>query len=237
VLVAGVDGCKGGWFVLGWDGKRRWNGWVCKRFEDLLRRLDAFGVQLVAVDVPIGLLDAPQRGGRECDRWARRVLGGGRGSSVFAPPARSVLEAASYEEAKRLSRPVGITYQAFCLGKKIREVDRLMTPRMQAVIKEVHPELGFFFAAGKRRLRSKKTEEGRNERVRILGKLLGEAWLAWWAYATRAFPGLVRSGDLLDATIAAWIAWKIAQGKARRFPERPERDAKGLCMEIWYAVP
>ena len=58
---------------------------------------------IVAVDVPIGLLDAYEIGGRECDRKARRDLEQ-RGSSVFVPPIRAVLNARCYEEACAVSR-------------------------------------------------------------------------------------------------------------------------------------
>jgi predicted RNase H-like nuclease len=38
---------------------------------------------IIAVDVPIGLLDAYEVGGRACDRAARKLLGVPRASSVF----------------------------------------------------------------------------------------------------------------------------------------------------------
>ncbi len=97
--------------VFGVDGAPK--GWAAARFERgqvnvrLIKRLDELFSQLpypdiVAVDIPIGLLDVYEIGGRECDRKARRDLGK-RGSSVFAPPVRAVLNAKTYEDAKALS--------------------------------------------------------------------------------------------------------------------------------------
>ncbi len=56
---------------------------LCAQFSEIL----ALQPELLraAIDIPIGLLDHPAQGGRECDRAARRVLGRGRQSSVFSP--------------------------------------------------------------------------------------------------------------------------------------------------------
>ncbi|NIR59392.1 MAG: DUF429 domain-containing protein, partial [Gammaproteobacteria bacterium] len=76
VDLAGVDGCPGGW-VLARAGSprsrftpRAMEATVHARFSELLRALPADCV--VALDMPVGLLDAPAPGGRGCDRAARR---------------------------------------------------------------------------------------------------------------------------------------------------------------------
>jgi predicted RNase H-like nuclease len=56
------------------------------------------GPEVVAVDVPIGL---PERGSRDCDVEARRLLGV-RSSSVFPAPIRAMLAAGSQAEASRI---------------------------------------------------------------------------------------------------------------------------------------
>ena len=58
---------------------------------------------VVAVDMPIGLLEEPSSGGRECDKEARRLLGTPRRSSVFTPPTKPALASATYEEAQSLA--------------------------------------------------------------------------------------------------------------------------------------
>lgn len=85
--VAGVDGCRSGWFaifsklsndIMHWD--------VFPTLEAVISH-DLAPI-IVAVDIPIGLLDAAKRGGRDCDIEARKRLGSRRGSSVFPPPVR-----------------------------------------------------------------------------------------------------------------------------------------------------
>jgi len=45
---------------------------------------------------------------------------------------------------------------------------------------------------------------------------------------------LAKPDDLLDACVLCWQAERLARGTAKRLPLRPERDARGLRMEIWY---
>ena len=92
VRVAGVDGAPGGWAVFVDDSGHR----SVEKVDTLSRLFDgATAFDLVAIDIPIGVLDAFKTGGRRCDREARRLLGI-RGSSVFPAPVRPALGAASY---------------------------------------------------------------------------------------------------------------------------------------------
>jgi len=50
---------------------------------------------VLAIDIPIGLLDGP----RACDKAARKLLGQPRGSSVFPALSRPALGAQTYPEA------------------------------------------------------------------------------------------------------------------------------------------
>jgi predicted RNase H-like nuclease len=70
---------------------------VYTRFQALLD--DHPDASVVGVDIPIGF---PVSGAREADALARRFVRP-RHSSVFSTPPRSVLEAASYQDA--LGRP------------------------------------------------------------------------------------------------------------------------------------
>jgi hypothetical protein len=54
-------------------------------------------LDIVAVDIPIGLNEEYEAGGRFCDREARKCLRG-RASSVFPAPVRPVLAASSSRE-------------------------------------------------------------------------------------------------------------------------------------------
>jgi predicted RNase H-like nuclease len=89
VRVAGVDGTPGGWAVVLKEEGR----WRVLRIVGLSQIVDSGArLDIVAVDVPIGLCDAYQVGGRACDREARKQLRK-RASSVFPAPVRSVLDA------------------------------------------------------------------------------------------------------------------------------------------------
>ena len=84
--VIGVDGCAGGWIAaLRRDGRGEVDYQRVARLEELFAGTSTPSV--VAVDMPIGLLE---RGARQCDVEARRLLGVRR-SSVFTPPLRPML--------------------------------------------------------------------------------------------------------------------------------------------------
>ena len=229
-VVAGVDGCRGGWVVVTrTPGRLGAEARFVESFAEILSTRQAPAI--IAVDMPIGLLSERETGGRACDREARRRLPG-RASSVFSPPIRRVLSALTFEE----THGSGLTIQAFHLLPKIRELDAIVTPGRQRRIRECHPELVFTRLAGTPPRHSKKTEAGQRERLALLrrdGRLPLDA---------RTFRKLradlpashVRPDDLLDAAALAVAAEDMHAGTAFRVPDRPDRDARGLRMEIWY---
>lgn len=233
--VAGVDGCRAGWVVtlMALERKQAQEHQVrvCPCFADVLAL--APKPAAIAVDIPIGLLPVPQPGGRECDRQARKLLGR-RASSVFTPPARLVLDATQYEQV----RAYGMSRQAFGIMPKIREVDRLMTPERQGIVYESHPELAFRSLTGAPLQHNKKTHEGREERLRALehtpGGLFHKIRQVYENALTTYKRGQFAPDDLLDASVLAWIALRIAHAQASRLPADPPLDQKGLRMEIWY---
>lgn len=90
--VAGVDGTPGGWAVVMMHAGRS----AIRKVAALSSILDGTAdFDIIAVDVPIGLLDAYEVGGRACDRAARKFLGKTRRNSVFPAPVRPVLAAIS----------------------------------------------------------------------------------------------------------------------------------------------
>lgn len=208
--------------------------------------------EVIAIDIPIGLLDKPQSGGRECDRQARKLLGR-RASSIFSPPTRSMLNATRYGQV----RTHGLSIQAFNLLPKIREVDRLLTPELQQRIHEAHPELAFTSLAGAPMQYNKKTQEGREERQRVLEPLFhrrgenptftppfakggqrGSTMLITSFVQEDFFQNFPRSqvapDDILDAYVLAWTALRISNRQAKRVPDHPQTDSKGLRMEICF---
>jgi predicted RNase H-like nuclease len=238
--VAGVDGCKAGWFVaitsVTMENKtdsscefNLKNVSIANTFADVLSKTSE--CKLVCVDIPIGLSDGDKP--RECDGQARKLLRGQRASSVFPPPIRQCLSARDYTEANKISKEhsgKGLTPLSFAILKKIREVDELITPELQNSVREIHPEILFWALNGQKPIElNKKTVLGQAQRHNLLQKIF-----------TDIDSILVRapiSGcDALDAIIAAWTAGQAVIGKAKTLPENPSLDSKGLKMEMLYPV-
>ena len=231
--VAGVDGTPEGWVVVTPEA-----GHLTIRKLKTLSELFADGMifDVVAVDVPIGLLDAYVIGGRACDRAARKFLTATRGSSVFPAPVRSVLFAASYPDAcdrSRTSAPAGkkISKQTYAFLPKIREIDDLLRarPELRKVIREVHPEVCFCEMAGAPMTHRKTTPAGREERKHALE----EYFPRLSEVEKRAVALRLLSNDVLNAIVACWSALRLAEGKGRSFPDPTPFDATGLPMAIW----
>jgi len=235
--VAGVDGCPGGWVVALEDlDSGAVSSAACETFAQILELPKQ--PRVIAVDVPIGFLSQAQAGGRACDKETRRILGL-RGSSVFSAPTRPALEAHEaglpYEavsEANRRSSPaqLGLSKQSFAIMPKIAEVDRAVMPQLQERVFEIHPEVSFSRANDSEVLPPKKRSAGRAAREDILRRL-GYVETPEWSPK----PWLLRArpDDILDACIACWTARRIAAEQARRVPEHPPLDERGLRMEIW----
>ena len=234
--LAGVDGCPAGWIaaLARLDANHRLGRLrfvLCPHFEAVLNLSPA--PQIIAIDVPIGLLDTPQPGGRDCDQLARRLLRR-RSSSVFSPPSRAVLQATHYDDV----RGHGMSRQAFGILPKIREVDRLITPAHQHTVYEAHPELAFMHLAGAPMQSNKKTAAGREERLQALRRAAHPRYAAWssaWRGALRTYRRVqVAPDDLLDACALLQTSYRLATAQAQRLPATPVLDAKGLRMEICY---
>jgi len=151
VYVLGGDGAPTGWAVV-----VNKNGAISVR--KIVQLVEIFEDRpypdIVAVDIPIGLLATYEIGGRECDRQARRDLKK-RGSSVFPPPVREVLNAQTYQDACAISRASSkhnkaLSKQTWEIVPKIKEVDNLLSlkPELRSIIREVHPEICFLELAG-----------------------------------------------------------------------------------------
>lgn len=271
-VFGGVDGCRGGWFaawtVAGGEGGAaaenargtdgpvtpegvRWRTGLFPHFAPLVQAVlngsPPEALRLL-VDMPIGLPSgsAPRR----CDVDARRLLGPGRGSSVFPAPPRAVLEAGSWEEGLSLARASsgrGISLQAWHLVPKIREVDDLLRAERCWVgrIREAHPELLFRgLAMGGARaegepppdLPPKRTREGFEARLGLLEAASpGIGAVVEGALGTHPRRVLARD-DILDALVAAVVARLGGEVALQAVPDLPERDEEGLPMEIVIGV-
>jgi predicted RNase H-like nuclease len=173
--VAGVDGCKTGWVVVLHDsGRNSFAARLVPDFAAVITLPEAPSV--IAVDVPIGLLDTASAGGRACEVLARQLLRT-RTSSVFSAPTRAALAAfragSGYQAVSTANRggvatAPGLSQQTFGILPKIDVVDAALSPASQGVVREV------CFAeanAGTPMTHSKKTTAGRAERAKLLGSL------------------------------------------------------------------
>lgn len=245
--VAGVDGCKGGWFVVITSAMNE-SGQidtpcvfelksflVAGTFAEVLS--ETSDCQLVCVDIPIGLSDGGEP--RDCDIAARKVLGRPRASSVFPAPIRQCLWAKDYTEANKISLEhsgKGLTPLSFAILDKIRQVDDVMSrrPEFQHRIREIHPEILFWALNHKQPMQHKKSRVvGREERIRLLAPIFPNVEEI---VAKARKPKEVAPDDILDAIVAAWTAGQAFIGKAKTLPEKPQLDSKGLKMEMLYPV-
>lgn len=238
LICAGVDGCRGGWVVAttvrrGGDAlPHAVSIAVVSGFAEVIAlTADA---QCVAVDMPIGLLDSPRAGGRDCDRAARALLGR-QGSSVFSPPARPALAAREYREAQRL-QGAGLSIQTWNIVPRIRDVDGSMTPSLQGRVFEAHPELAFRTLAGRDAVMAgKSSADGFAQRVALLADAIGPAMPDLPSERSRIGTKTCALDDLADALVLADVARRAAGGTAFRVPSGdPPLDGRGLRMEIWF---
>jgi predicted RNase H-like nuclease len=129
-----------------------------------------------------------------------------------------------------------MSLQAWAIVPKIREVDDLLRAdpslqaRVQARVREVHPEVCFYYLAEGRPMRhSKKRRAGREERRALLEQQSGPC-----VELALAEARALRSGkdDMLDAFAALWTAERIARGLSVTLPASPPTDSFGLRMVI-----
>jgi predicted RNase H-like nuclease len=181
---------------------------------------------VVGIDLPVGL---PESGRRDADLAARSRLGARR-NSVFLTPPREVLEAATHAEATAASMRLtgfGISRQVFALAPKVLEVDSWIL-RAPFPVYEVHPEVPFSVLLGAPATAPKKTWAGMSERRRALDDAgLSLDHLHGDAVARAAVD------DVLDATVGAWRARRIARGAALAIPESAPTGPNGRPVAIW----
>ena len=214
VPVAGVDGCRAGWIVV-----HQGHAEVHRDFAAVLAALPVDAV--VAVDIPIGLLDEHVPGGREVDRAARVALGPKR-SSVFSAPPRCALAVRTLPDAR--CRGARLTLQTLNLLPRIEDVDGVMTPELQSRVFEVHPELSFAAMNDDDPVRApKRSAAGSKERSALLQRA---------RVCVPERPAGAAVDDLLDACALMWSARRVVDGTASHVPDLPARDAHGLSMEL-----
>jgi len=217
--VVGVDGARGGWVGVRWDGRS-----LACAFAPALDALvaDVWPVAVVAVDMPIKLEVSATRA---CEDLARPLLGARR-SSLFQSPSLGALDFTDddYPGANAWSKATtgrGISKQAWFLVPKIREV-RALAETGAVPVRECMPELSFRAMHGEPLHHPKTTWSGHALRVRLLREhgieLPDDPGPA----------GRVAPDDLVDAAAVAWSAMRIAEGTAESVPPEGGQSA------IWW---
>lgn len=244
--LAGIDGCRGGWVVARWDGGGRLDLIRVARVEALFDAPDAPAI--ACVDMPIGLPETSEIGGRSAERAVRPLLGG-RQSSVFSVPARAAVMAGvgPGDERERFaaacaaalahsSPPRKVSIQCFNLFPKIAELDELLLRRaeLRDQLIECHPEVSFRIMNGAplelaKKVKSRPHPPGLDLRIGLLARAGLPVDLLQARTAAALGAGL---DDLVDACACAVTAKRVFEGKALRYPDPPERDAFGLPVAI-----
>ncbi len=249
----GVDGCKAGWIAVASRGDEAASGLDVRVFSTFRALHEAFSEQaVIAVDIPIGLLDWTGPDGRGPEALIRARLDARR-SSVFSVPSRAAVfmecdafadnraRLAAHKRASMKARetsdpPIGISIQAFGLFPKIREVDEMLrlNPDLAECVYESHPEFAFAvlndgvaMRFGKK-IRSRVNLHGMEERANVLAR-----WGVSTAILNEKAPKGAGQDDLYDAIALMLVARRIARGSARAFPSPPRIDRHGLRIAIW----
>lgn len=228
VRVAGIDGCRGGWVVVtgSTDPASATSVEVVPAIGVVLDRLRAGEWALVGIDMPIGLPDA---GGRASDAEARARLGARR-SSLFSTPYRSLLGSASHEEASARNRSIdgkGLSIQAYNLLAKVAELDAALDDGVAEQVREVHPESSFTALAGAPLGTTKRSAEGRAERLALLAPSFPDVG----PHLARR-PSGAAADDVLDAYAVVWSVRRAWAGTATVLGDRDARDGRGRAMTI-----
>jgi predicted RNase H-like nuclease len=248
-ILAGIDGCSGGWVVALADG-----GFTSFALRQINSINDLFSdgnaPRIVAVDMPIGLPDHTGPKGRTPERLVRPFLGERR-SSVFSIPSRSAVYAgvdpSEPDERKRYVRACDIARatsaeckavakQGFHIFPKIVEIDLLLQRRHELVhrIFEVHPEVAFCRMNGLKPVPEPKKIKGKAwlPGIKLRTLLLGKAGIPQHVIDS-SLPKLVGRDDWVDALAALVVARRLARGEAVSFPSPPEVDGLEIPIAIW----
>lgn len=225
-ILAGVEPVGGGWLVA--PGNLQGitlapqPAYVLESLADILDYRPSFAV--VALHAPVGAPDDPG-GQRTADRAARERLGRRRGAIVMAP-SRAVLEASTYEEARKLDPSLDIVrWRAMA---KAREAITEVQSWRQRQVFEVNPELAMMqMNEGVALEYGRRTQHGRKvRRELVMAKLPG---------AERVLnerPKGVREDKLIDALADLWTARRIMARAITRMAEDATWNDDGIRMDI-----
>jgi len=222
-VVAGVTPCGPAWLVA----PAKLQGTVfapeepflISPFSEVVDQRPTFAT--IALNAPVGYLDAAAAGGRTCDREARALLGAKRGSSIQSAPVRSSTNDLEFVDEH-------LDAISMTLLPRYREVAADMAPFRQRTVYEVHSDVCFYeLNEGQPMQWSKHSEAGLQERREVLRAKFPSSE----RILSSEVPGASLS-HLIDVSAFVWTARRIFARAAIRIPQDPEWDEQGLRMEI-----
>ena len=229
----GIDGCRGGWLVIAWDGNN-WDSQIIRERSQLIDLLQ--NARRTFIDIPIGLSD--RDASRTCDRLLRKTLGQLYSSSVFSPPVRAAVYADTYESACQINHAKTgkkISIQSWNITPKIRQIDEIIQdyPEFIDRVLESHPEFLFWKLNRDRPLaHKKKTDLGKKLRVQLFKKQIQETPKTFAKTRRIYLKKEVADDDIIDAICLAYFAQESISNGLIYLPETLERDTQGLRMAI-----
>lgn len=232
----GIDGCRNGWIAAILD-----NGILqIERYETILDIMREFPTaDAYLIDMAIGLPERFEEAEKRPDKAARKELGK-HGSTIFPIPCRQAImvdpnDPQVVAKMRELNRSVlrkSLSAQSISIIPKIRELDEFLDDQREYknVLCESHPELCFTRLNGKAVIMKKKTAEGLEERRSILEKYFEKGMMD--GIQVRARELRCMPDDIMDAACLAVSAALKAHGMCETIPENPQKDAKGLLMQM-----
>lgn len=234
----GIDGCTGGWIAV-LITERGYQIRFQAQIDDFVDWMEE--VDFALIDMPIGLPENESEALMRPEKEARQLLGK-KASSVFNVPCRQALQEEVYTRSNIVNKQIlgkGLSKQSFYIGSKMKELDLFLTrnPAFKNKLKESHPELVFqkLSADGLPVIEKKRTKEGMEKRLQIIGKYCFFA--AQFEKQLSTDTGLIKIQD--DAIDAYGLAVAGSVGQTKGFytiPEIPVSDSEGLlmCMTLPY---
>ncbi|QSS97016.1 DUF429 domain-containing protein [Psychroflexus sp. ALD_RP9] len=224
-----VDGCKGGWCIIG-KINAKFIYEVSEKLEDFLKNHPE--IEFVFIDIPIGLSSANFN--RTIDQNLRRKLKG-KTSSVFSPPCREALNKSAYREANQTNKEItgkGLSIQAYNISSKIKEVDQLiLSKKFNCEYFEVHPELCFkYLNSGNVVLSKKSTIEGVEERLNLISKINLQYVEIFQSLKSNYPRKVLKQDDILDSL--AIICCLHKTDRIRFIPTDQKFDSQKLRLSI-----
>jgi len=237
MAVAGIDGCRGGWFAI----KGNTGNWSFQFASEIANCFENSVAKCIFIDIPIGLSSTGFN--REVDAYARKELSPHKTSSIFTPPVREALWAKDYTHALEANRAItgkGISIQSWNISPKIIEVEELLLSdlKLKNLTYEAHPEICFkYLNQGEVIVASKKSPEGRRERYRLLERLDSTLVKVVDHAMKTTQRKSVAQDDILDAAVLALCASYASGDSVHLVGNYCEIDEAGLPVRIGFGVP